>query len=213
LEHDFWHRRWAKNQIPFHEPQAHPLLLKHLPALALPAGSRLFLPLCGKTLDIGWLLAAGYRVVGAELSELAVQQLFEELEQTPSVSSLDSGLSLYQGPDLDVFVGDIFALDSDRLGSVEAVYDRAALIALPEAMRARYARQIGELSGKAAQLLISIEYDQTRQPGPPFSVAAPELQQLYGEDYRLQLLERLPLEGGLKRLCPADELVWHLQPR
>src|SRR5690606_32458806 len=206
-------RRWAKNQIPFHEPQAHPLLLKHLPALALPAGSRLFLPLCGKTLDIGWLLAAGYRVVGAELSELAVQQLFEELEQTPSVSSLDSGLSLYQGPDLDVFIGDIFALDSDRLGSVEAVYDRAALIALPEAMRARYARQIGELSGKAAQLLISIEYDQTRQPGPPFSVAAPELQHLYGEDYRLQLLERLPLEGGLKRLCRADELVWHLQPR
>ena len=213
MEHDFWHRRWAKNEIAFHEPQAHPLLLRYLAALALPTGSRLFLPLCGKTLDIGWLLAAGYRVAGAELSELAVQQLFDELGRTPAISAQTEGLSLYRSEGLEVFVGDIFALHGTQLGAVDAVYDRAALIALPEPMRSRYARQVSDLSQRAPQLLISIEYDQSQQPGPPFAVPAEDLQRLYGDDYRLCMLERQALAGGLRRQCAADEVVWQLQPR
>ena len=110
MEHSFWHDRWATNQIGFHQPAANPLLVTHCAALALPSAGRVLLPLCGKTLDIAWLLAAGYQVVGVELSELAVQQLFTELGATPHIQVLNDALQRYETDKLTVFVGDIFAL-------------------------------------------------------------------------------------------------------
>ncbi|MEO4048639.1 thiopurine S-methyltransferase [Pseudomonas sp. CAU 1711] len=213
MEHDFWHNRWATDQIGFHEPAANPLLIEHLSALNVAKGSRLFLPLCGKTLDIAWLLAAGYRVAGAELSELAVQQLFAELGRAPRIEALNASLKRYESDDLEVFVGDIFALDARLLGPVDAIYDRAALVALPPSMRPGYARHLLELGAGAPQLLISFDYQQSLLAGPPFAVPAGELADLYGAHYLLRQLARQPLEGGLKGQCPAEEVVWHLQPR
>ena len=88
MEHDFWHDRWESNRIGFHEDQPNPLLTEHFPALSIQQDGRIFVPLCGKTLDIGWLMSHGYRVAGAELSELAIQQLFEELGLDPAITDL-----------------------------------------------------------------------------------------------------------------------------
>ena len=52
----------------------------------------------------------------------------------------------YSAPDLDIFVGDIFKLTRKALGSIDAVFDRAALVALPEEMRARYASHIADIT-------------------------------------------------------------------
>lgn len=213
MEHSFWHDRWATNQIGFHQPAANPLLVTHYAALALPSAGRVLLPLCGKTLDIAWLLAAGYRVVGVELSELAVQQLFAELGATPRIQVLNDALQRYETGNLTVFVGDIFALNREQLGPVDAIYDRAALVALPTTLRPRYASHLTAISAGARQLLISFDYEQSQLPGPPFAVLAEELSKLYGQHYELQALARQPLAGGLKGQCPADEVVWLLQPR
>ncbi|SIS11960.1 thiopurine S-methyltransferase [Aquipseudomonas alcaligenes] len=213
MEHSFWHDRWATNKIGFHEPAANPLLVTHCAALALPSAGRMLLPLCGKTLDIAWLLAAGYRVVGVELSELAVQQLFAELGATPRIQVLNDALQRYETDKLTVFVGDIFALNREQLGAVDAIYDRAALVALPATLRSRYASHLTAISAGARQLLISFDYEQSQLPGPPFAVLAAELSELYGQHYELQALARQPLVGGLKGQCPADEVVWLLQPR
>lgn len=213
MEHSFWHDRWATNQIGFHQPAANPLLVTHCAALALPSTGRVLLPLCGKTLDIAWLLAAGYQVVGVELSELAVQQLFAELGATPCIQVLNDALQRYETDKLTVFVGDIFALNREQLGPVDAIYDRAALVALPATLRPRYASHLTAISAGARQLLISFDYEQSQLPGPPFAVLAEELSELYGRHYELQALARQPLAGGLKGQCPADEVVWLLQPR
>ncbi len=179
MEHSFWHDRWATNQIGFHQPAANPLLVTHCAALALPSAGRVLLPLCGKTLDIAWLLAAGYRVVGVELSELAVQQLFAELGATPRIQVLNDALQRYETDNLTVFVGDIFALNRELLGPVDAIYDRAALVALPATLRPRYASHLTAISAGARQLLISFDYEQSQLPGPPFAVLAEELSELY----------------------------------
>ncbi|GAD60888.1 thiopurine S-methyltransferase [Aquipseudomonas alcaligenes] len=213
MEHSFWHDRWATNQIGFHQPAANPLLVTHCAALALPSAGRVLLPLCGKTLDIAWLLAAGYQVVGVELSELAVQQLFAELGATPRIQVLNDALQRYETDKLTVFVGDIFALSREQLGPVDAIYDRAALVALPATLRSRYASHLTAISAGARQLLISFDYEQSQLPGPPFAVLAEELSELYGQHYELQALARQSLAGGLKGQCPADEAVWLLQPR
>ncbi len=210
MDANFWHKKWATNEIGFHEAAANPLLLKYIEALALLPGSRIFLPLCGKSLDIHWLLSQGYRVAGAELSEIAIQQLFAELGMTPDISET-AGLIRYSGKNLDIFVGDIFDVTGALLGSVDAIYDRAALVALPEEVRRRYAAHLAAVTAQAPQLLICFEYDQSLQDGPPFSISDDEVRQHYSEVYALTLLARVDVPCGLKGKCPARENVWLLR--
>jgi len=167
MEPDFWHRRWEKNEIAFHESKVNPLLTACFDQLALPEGSCIFLPLCGKTLDISWLLAKGYRVAGAELSKMAIAQLFADLGIKPTITKAGKA-EHYRAPDIDIFVGDIFDLSAAMLGHINAVYDRAALVALPRKMRDRYAAHLMNITHKAPQLLICYDYDQSLMEGPPF---------------------------------------------
>ncbi len=212
MNHDFWHDKWQKQQIGFHEPEANPWLLTHINALELAPESRIFLPLCGKTLDIAWLLAQGYSVVGAELNQLAVEALFEEMNISPSITPCGP-LTRYSADGLDIFLGDIFALQADTLGPVSAIYDRAALIALPETMRRDYSQHLRALTGTAKQLLITVEYDQSLQAGPPFNVSAEEVVSHYEAYYTLRTLAVQDIKGGLKGKCAACEHVWLLQTR
>lgn len=212
MHHDFWHDKWAKKEIGFHLSAANPLLVQYLPALRLTANQRVFLPLCGKTHDIGWLRQQGYRVCGAELSETAIAELFDELGLEPEILQ-SGGHTLYRSEGLDMFVGDFFALTPKQLGPIDAIYDRAALVALPEAMRAQYSEHLRTLAPTAPQLLICFEYDQTLMPGPPFSVNTDEVHRHYDASYTVTALARPNVEGGLKGQCPATEPVWLLSPR
>ena len=210
MDASFWHQKWADNNIAFHNSEANPLLVKHFDDLSLKADSRVFLPLCGKTLDIGWLLSQGYRVAGAELSAIAITQLFAELGVEPEISELGK-LTHYSAPNLDIFVGDIFQLSGKVLGPVDAVYDRAALVALPGEMRARYTTHLLEITNKVPQLLICFEYDQTLMAGPPHSISREEVHRHYADSHVLSLAESKPIPDGLKGKCPATNNVWLLQ--
>lgn len=207
MERGFWLERWNEGRIGFHRSEPHPGLVEHFRRLGVAPGGRVFVPLCGKTVDIPWLLAEGYRVVGVELAELAVRELFSELGLEPRVSDAGS-LKRYAAEGVEVFAGDVFELSRSDLGPVEAVYDRAALVALPEEMRGRYAARLIELAGGAPQLLITFEYDPDEMEGPPFSVAADEVRRFYGERYGLELADRSEVAGGLKGVCAASESVW-----
>lgn len=210
MEHSFWHDRWESGRIGFHESRPNPLLVKHFPALSVPKHGRVFVPLCGKTLDIGWLLSKGCRVAGVDLSELAIRQLFEELGVEPTISDRGA-LKLFSATDIDIFVGDVLALTPELLGPIDAVFDRAAFVALPELMRAKYARHITHVTGKAPQLLITFEYDTSLLDGPPFSIRSEELEQRYGDSYALSSLAMGGVAGGFKGL-EALERVWLLKP-
>lgn len=212
MEHDFWHQRWQTNQIGFHLPEANPLLVKHFSSLGLPSGARIFLPLCGKTEDIPWLLLQGYQVAGIELSKIAIEDLFKRLQLKPVITKLGD-LHHYSAPNISIYVGDIFKLTADQLGKVDAVYDRAALVALPEDMRKQYTAHLNAITNTAPQLLICFEYDQTVHAGPPFSVAANEVKQHYGRIYALTLLESIEMANGLKGKYPAIEQVWLMSKR
>ncbi|NUM52905.1 MAG: thiopurine S-methyltransferase [Candidatus Hydrogenedentes bacterium] len=212
MDAQFWHQKWEINDIAFHQSQANPALVAHFDKLALPPESRVFVPLCGKTLDIHWLLANGYCVVGAELSRIAVDQLFADLKLDPIVS-LSGDSQRYSAEGIDVFVSDVFHVTSEMLGSVDAVYDRAALVALPEKMRIRYAAHVIEITNCAPQLLISFVYDQRRMDGPPFSVNDEEIHRHFGDSYQLTCLSNEEVPGGLKGKCAAAEAVWLLRSR
>ncbi len=211
METGFWHDRWARREIAWHESAAHPLLVEYFSRLKLATGSRVFVPLCGKTIDIAWLLANGYRVAGAELSEIAITELFQELGVQPVITRLGK-LAHYGAHDIDIFVGDIFDLTAATLGQVDAIYDRAALVALPRTMREQYSQHLRNLTRTAPQLLITFEYDQQLMDGPPFAIVKAEVKQHYAAAYHLTAEVHRQLPGGLKGKVPATETVWLLQP-
>jgi len=210
MEASFWHKKWSKGEIGFHETVTNLMLIKHFEKLNLVNDSRIFLPLCGKTRDIAWLLSKGYRVVGAELSAIAVNELYSELGLKPVIVKGD-GLDLYQANGIDIYVGDIFKLNKERLGFVDAVYDRAAMVALPEKVRNSYGAHLINITGTAPQLLICFEYDQSLMNGPPFSISAEEVRRHYESTYKLTLIESGILPGGLKGKIVANEQVWLLE--
>lgn len=211
MEASFWHERWERNEIAFHQADGNPLMVAHFGVLGLKPGNRVFVPLCGKTGDIPWLLSRGFRVVGVELNEMAIQQLFEDLGADPAVET-DGGFKRYSAGAIEVYVGDFFALDADRLGPVDAIYDRAALVALPEEMRVDYTKHLVSCSDAAPQLLITYEYDQSKLPGPPFSIRKAQVADYYSSRYQVKLLADIEISGGLKGKVESLETVWHLLP-
>ncbi|WP_018014471.1 thiopurine S-methyltransferase [Teredinibacter turnerae] len=208
MKASFWHEKWKKREIGFHESAVNPALTDHWHALSAVGGS-VFVPLCGKSLDLGWLLSQGVSVIGVELSEIAVQELFVSLDIEPSVSDVEN-FKLYSAENIAIWVGDIFNLNKAWLGEITAIYDRAALVALPESMRLEYAGKLIELSNCATQLLVTFEYDQSLHQGPPFSVPESAVRKCYGTRYQLQCLERKAVAGGLKGRIAATESVWKL---
>lgn len=212
MEASFWHQIWAEGDIAFHNKKAHPFLIEHLAKLQLVNNSRVFLPLCGKTRDIAWLLSQGYQVVGAELSEFAICELFEELGLQPQVIQ-EGAFKRYQSPDIDIWVGNIFDIKAADIGQVDAIYDRAALVALPLKMRPLYSAHLITLSQGAAQLLITFEYEQQQLDGPPFSITEPELLTHYAASYHIKRIVNKDVAGGLKGLVSAIETLWLLQKK
>jgi thiopurine S-methyltransferase len=209
MEASFWHQKWKNGEIGFHKSETNPLLIKHFEKLKLAQGSRVFLPLCGKTRDFAWLLACGYRVVGAELSELAIKDLFDDLGVEPNVSRMGE-LDLYRAKDIDIWVGDLFDVSAEILGLVDAIYDRAALVAMPASRRDQYTSHLMKITDAASQLLICYEYDQHLMDGPPFSINAEEVKHHYAADYQLQAVESKDVVGGLKGVATI-EMAWLLQ--
>jgi thiopurine S-methyltransferase len=190
MKADFWEHRWRVGQIGFHQDEVTPLLRQYWPALALPVGSRVFVPLAGKTLDMAWLAAQGYRVLGVELSQVAVDGFFAGHGLVPERRESRYGVHHVAG-DIELIRGDAFGLDADLLSDCAGVFDRAALIALPPEMRRRYAGELyARLPGGCRGLMITLEYPQQEKAGPPFSVDEDEVRALYEGGWRIERLER-----------------------
>ncbi|MBK5513117.1 thiopurine S-methyltransferase [Pseudomonas sp. TH15] len=189
MQPEFWHKRWTSNQIGFHLPEVNPYLQRYWPQLGLEEGARVLVPLCGKSLDLLWLAKCGHEVLGVELSEKAVEDFFHEHQFDPDVS--DQGpFTVYRAGSIEIWCGDFFALTAGDVADCSALYDRAALIALPPTMREQYAAHLQSILPVGLQgLLITLDYDQTQMAGPPFSVDGAQVQRLLGSTWQVKLLE------------------------
>lgn len=193
MDPEFWRARWSEGRIGFHEGRPNALLARH--AKVLGAGRRVLVPLCGKSEDLAFLAAQGHEVVGIELVESAVRDFFYEHGIDPEVSA-SGPFTRYQAPGLTLLVGDVFDATTQHVGPVDALYDRAALVALPSPLRERYARHLrGTLAPGSPGLVITFEYPQEARPGPPFPISQESLQALY-EGLEVQSLEVSPVEAG-----------------
>jgi thiopurine S-methyltransferase len=218
MHEEFWHARWARNEIGFHLGEVNPWLRRYWPALQLPPGSRVLVPLCGKSLDLAWLVAQGQQVLGVELSALAVEAFFAE-QGLPCDVEVQGAFRRYRAGALQLWCGDFFALTAADVADCVALYDRAALIALPPALRQRYAGHLAAILPAACQgLLISLDYPGEEMAGPPFPVPPSEVHALLGPGWEIEQLAQADVlaqnarfaERGLSAL---QESLYRLRKR
>ncbi len=203
---EFWNERWRNRQIGFHQSAPHPFLERWWPSLAVTPGSRVYVPLCGKSLDMVWLAVRGYSVVGSEISKLAVEEFFGEHQhhQGDVQVTTRGSFSVHRAGHYELLQGDALQLTPDLLGPVHAAYDRAALVALPPSMRESYADSFAQLMPTGSRtLLVAFEYAQQIKEGPPFSVEPDEVQRLYGDAFHVEVLERINIIDESPRFAAA----------
>lgn len=212
-----WLQRWREGRTGWHRSEPLPLLVRHWPVLGLPAGSRVLVPLAGKSPDMLWLAQQGFSVLGVELSPLAVRQFFAENHLAAQSQREVDGVH-YSAGDIEVIQGDIFKVAARVFESCPAVYDHAAIIALSPALRQRYVHEVyGKLPPDCRGLIITLEYPQDEMQGPPFSVEEAELLRLFGAEWELELLERQAIpasqsgftEAGVSALATAVYRLRH----
>ena len=185
MQPDYWLERWQNGHIGFHQESPNARLVGNH-ARVLNDSLRVVVPLCGKSVDLEWLVVRGHEVVGIELSELAARAFFEERQIAPT-KSVAGAFTVYEHAGVRIFVGDFFTATEADVGLFDGAYDRAAMIALPDDLRQRYVSHLKTLLlPKAKLLLVTLHYDAVG--GPPFSVPPEEVERTYA-DARVSLLE------------------------
>ncbi|MBS37144.1 MAG: thiopurine S-methyltransferase [Thiotrichales bacterium] len=218
MDAEFWRQRWVEQNIHFHKDSLNQRLERHVCRLSLEAGDRVFVPLCGKSLDVMWLSQQGHRVVGIELSDIAVRDFFVE-QALESMVVQHPQFDEHRFGDSVIYCGDFFDLNPEYLTDTVAVYDRAALIALPPPMRRRYVEHLRVLFPHGVRtLLVTLDYDQGEMSGPPFSVPESEVRELYQAHYAIETLETEEVLAEHERFAQKGltglfENVYLLEPR
>ena len=218
MNNDYWLARWRDNQTGWHQPEINAHLQEFWGRVECAAEAPVFVPLCGKSRDMLWLRGQGHPVLGVEVSGLAVEAFFadqglnaEVTEEGPFLRHARDGVELLQG--------DLFQLTTQQLAGVGAVYDRASLVALTPELRERYAEHLQRIVPPHAHiLLVSMEYDQGKKEGPPFSVAEAEVRGHYEGRYTVEklfdkeIIDENPRYRGFG-IDSLREVVYHLTPK
>ena len=217
MDKSLWIQMWKNAQTGFHLDQVNPLLEKHASSLELTPNDRVFVPLCGKSLDLVYLLKSNFKVIGIELSPFAIEQFFKTHALNP-INRVTGELIAHECGNLTIFEGDYYALNPETVGPFEAIYDRAALIAMPPNAQQQYVDHLLKLSDrKTPILLITLDYEPLAMAGPPFATPDTQVRRLFSEGYSIQMLQSEDvLEKNLKfksrGLTWLKENVWLITP-
>lgn len=203
MDKTYWNQRWEDGRTEFNQAEPHNFLVQGFKHLKLPAGARIFVPLCGKSVDMTWLLQENYELVGIELNLGACREFFKE-NNIPYEEQRTANFIKLKGEKITLFAGDFFKLTAEDLGQVDAIYDRAAYVALPEKMRQQYAEHISTITHASQYFLITMSFDQSQMAGPPFSVDEHEIREVFGKSFQV--------EEVLSKIL-TDELPPHFRAR
>ncbi len=205
--HTLWHKRWEEGRIGFHRETVNAHLQTHADAL-LEGARRILVPLCGKSVDMPWLAERGVEVVGVELVDRAVREFWSMLGVTPEEDAFHAFVRTISGP-ITVLQGDIFQAQLTHIGTVDAVYDRAAMIAMPPDQQQRYADHLLRLLRPGGRmLLVTLDMPRPLTQGPPFSVPPERVQALFSAAAEVRSMETLMLKPETESKLASWGVDW-----
>ena len=203
-----WLEFWANNKTNWHSDVVTQELEKYLGLLKLESGDTVFVPLCGKSLDMIYMLNRGFSVIGVEVSEIGIKQFFHENGLDFTISQVGE-FDLYSAKNIEIYCGDFFSLTSKHLCGVKAVFDRKSLIALDRNLRQKYVKHLNDIISLGVRiLLITLHYPKHQMSGPPFSVDKSEVESLFSMAFNYQELKPFQdIENGLKLACSGVDYI------
>ena len=208
MQANFWHDMWASGIVGFHQAEMNAFLTDYWQKLGLTGDETVLVPLCGKSLDMLWLTKQGHKVLGVELSQQALDEFLTENNVTAQAVQ-HTHYCGYELESLTLLCGDFFHLTAEDCQDVKAVYDRAAIVALPPEMRAQYVMHLRSILPKGTRyLMITMEYDQSLVPGPPFSVPEKEVCQLFSD---VESIEKVHEVSFVHKGVPRTEMVFVIE--
>ena len=207
---NLWESRWQSDRIGFHLKEVNPYLMRFSDQLLHQNTDRVFVPLCGKTLDLCWLTTKTKKVIGVELVSKAVQDFFAE-NNIDYLLQQDETLQKFSSKSIDIYLGDFFDLNPKQTSSFKAIYDRASIVAIEKPKRREYVDHlISFLDPSGRILLISLEYNQNQMEGPPYSVPIEEIESLFAPLCSLKLLETCEILDDRFRSKGLTRLLEHV---
>lgn len=178
-----WHKRyWEDNNLYFHCEEPHDMLVKFYDRICGERNERIFLPLCGKSVDLMWLANRGHEVVGLEFSDIAVKAVFEESNQEYNVLTQDN-FDVYKAKNvpLTIYKGDFFLITNKLLGKFDAVWDRGGFTAIEAERRSEYVKILLTLLQETGKvLLFSVNFDTSSYGGPPYPASIENVKDYFG---------------------------------
>lgn len=211
MNSDYWINKWQTGDTRFHQSQYHPLLVKYVDRLTT---GTILVPLCGKSLDMLFLVSKGHAVIGVELSPIACEDFFVEAGIAFTSREVDDFI-VFESERITLWCGDFFKLPESVWSQVTGLYDRAALVALPEDVRRAYASEITKRSQQGFEiLLITFEYPEGTFQGPPFAIYEEEIMSLY-KQFTIQKIhsekeEKLPQSHPKFKAVELSETIYWL---
>ncbi len=209
MEARFWHNKWQRGEIGFNQDRPHIALKKYWPDLGLTENSEVFVPLCGKSVDMIALQKQSHKIIGVEICLPAINDFFAE-NNIQFTKHKNSEFDIYESGDYKIYHGDFFKLKANHLRNIKAVYDRAALIALPKDMQKDYAEHLRQILPKGTViLLVTLEYDQSKISGPPFSTPQKQVEKLFASYCKIETIIKMPPEDfrGIKAIETIYKLI------
>ena len=205
-----WESRWQEERIGFHLKEVNPYLMRFSDQLLRQNPDRVFVPLCGKTLDLCWLATKTKKVIGVELVSKAVLDFFAE-NNIDYLSQHDETLQKFSSKSIDIYLGDFFDLNPEQTSSFKAIYDCASIVAIEQPERREYVNHLISFLDTAGRiLLITLEYNQNQMEGPPYSVPAEEIESLFAPLGSLKLLETFDILDDRFRNKGLNRLLEHV---
>lgn len=205
---NFWEARWLNGQTGWHNKTVNEHLQRHQSVLMTVDNPTVLVPLCGKSLDLAWLKSLGSTVIGVDLVRKPLEDFFTEQGIIPTIEKYN-GIEAFKVHRQTLLHANIFDVNSETIGLVDAIYDRAALVALPPEQREAYAEHCWSLLKPGGSILL-LTYDApvAEDKGPPFPVRRGVIEQLFTKATEcIQIDEIILTKENSERLRKRD-LEW-----
>lgn len=185
-----------KEDPPFHAAAYNSLLVKYHDRLTPEQKTgRVFVPLCGKTLDMIFLSEQRYEVVGLEFSEIGIVDFFAENNLTYDKEELvDSPFVKYTAKErnITIYKGDLFDLSRDVCGDFDASWDRGSFVAVNVPTRKKYAQLMSSIIRPSGKILMEVwKYNPSKYAGPPHHTEEKDIVETF-TDFKVKVLEFNP---------------------
>lgn len=188
----FW--KSSSDNPSFHVSSPHRTLIKYYNQIFKDdSEKRVFIPLCGKSLDMLYLTDQGHEVVGVEFSDFAVKSFFEDskLDYTKeAIKNFVIWKSKDPAKNVTIYQGDFYEVESKTLGFFDVVWDRGSFTAINIDDRELYTDIMFQIMKPSARYLVQVcKYDGSLYGGPPHYVTEHAMKSTFGRKCNFEKLE------------------------